>query len=249
MSITTQEELEGMKAVSAVVQLVLEAMRSAVQPGITTAELDAVGAEVMRENKARSAPAMMYGFPGNTCISLNEEAVHGVPGKRALLDGDLIKLDVTVEKNGYVADAAVTLSVGHVQNAEHQRLIACAERAFQESMSVARAGMRISEIGRMIEREVRREHFSVIRELGGHGVGRAIHEEPSVPNYYEPSSRQVLTEGLVITVEPIITSGRGRAVMEKDGWTIRTTDRQPVAHFEHTIVVTKDKPLVLTAAK
>jgi methionyl aminopeptidase len=173
--------------------------------------------------------------------------VHGIPGSRALQQGDLVKLDVTVEKDGFMADAAVTVPVGEVTE-ERRRLITCAERAFAKAMLVARAGFRVLEIGRMIEREVRRSGFSVIRDLGGHGIGRTIHEEPRVPNYADPEASQVLTEGLVITVEPIITAGSGRSFVAQDKWTIVTADHRPSAHYEHTLVITKGAPIVLTAA-
>jgi methionyl aminopeptidase len=247
VSITTEEELQGMQAAGVVVRQVLNAMKERVRPGITTGELDAVGAKVMRDNGAQSAPQMVYKFPGANCISLNDEAVHGIPSGRAVQEGDLLKLDVTIEKNGFMADAAVTVPVGAVSE-ERRRLVACAERAFNKALLVARAGFRVSEIGRAVEREVRRAGFSVIRELGGHGIGRTIHEEPRVPNYADPDANQLLTEGLVITIEPIIAAGRGDAFVEKDGWTVRTSDRKPSAHYEHTIVITKGKPLILTAA-
>ena len=247
MSINGPEELESLRAAGAVVRRVLEAMKREVRPGITTRQLDEVGSQVIEENGARSAPAMVYGFPGANCISLNEEAVHGIPGDRALRAGDLLKLDVTVEKDGFMADAAETVAVGAVSR-EAERLIACAQRAFTKAMLVARAGFRVSEIGRAVEREVRKDGFSVIRELGGHGIGRTIHEEPRIPNYADPQARHVLTEGLVITVEPIIAAGSGRAFLAQDGWTMKTADRRPSAHYEHTIVITKGTPLVLTAA-
>jgi methionyl aminopeptidase len=246
MSINGPEELSGMRAAGAVVCLMLGAMKSAVRAGITTGELDEVGAEVMRQHGARSAPKLVYGFPGVSCISLNDEAVHGIPGKRALQEGDLVKLDVTVEKDGFMADAAVTVPVGKVSE-ERRRLVACAERAFAKAMLVARAGFRVSEIGRVIEREVRRSGFSVIRNLAGHGIGRTIHEEPRVPNYADPGANQILTEGLVITVEPIIAAGSGRAFVAADKWTIVTADRRASAHHEHTLVITKGEPMVLTA--
>ena len=247
MSITTPEELAHMRAAGAVVQHVLEAMKKSVRPGVTTAELDSIGDSVMRAEGARSAPALVYQFPGSSCISLNEEAVHGIPRDRALQEGDLLKLDVTIEKDGFMADAALTVPVGEVSK-EKQRLIACAERAFHKAMLVARAGFRVFEIGRAVEREVRREGFSVIRDLGGHGIGRTIHEAPRIPNYADPQASQVLTEGMVITVEPIIAAGAGRAVLAEDGWTVKTVDRKPSAHYEHTIVITKGAPILLTAA-
>jgi methionyl aminopeptidase len=247
LSITTPEELEHLKAVGAVVYHVLDAMKQGVRPGVTTAELDAIGDKVMREEGAQSAPALVYQFPGSSCISLNDEAVHGIPRERKLEEGDIVKLDVTVEKNGYMADAALTVPVGEI-SPEKQRLIACAERAFGKAMLVARAGFRVFEIGRAVEREVRREGFSVIRDLGGHGIGRTIHEAPRVPNYPDPQASQVLTEGMVITVEPIIAAGTGRAILADDGWTVRTADHKPSAHYEHTLVITKGAPILLTAA-
>jgi len=247
VSINGPDELEGMRAAGRIVRQMIEAMKRAVRPGVTTAQLDRVGAEVMEQHGAKSAPSLVYQFPGTSCISLNEEAVHGIPADRTVKEGDLVKLDVTIEKNGFMADAAVTVPVGTVSD-EKQRLIACAERAFAKAMLVARAGFRVSEIGRVVEREVRRSGFSVIRELGGHGIGRTIHEAPRVPNFADPAANAVLTEGLVITVEPIIAAGSGRSLLAKDGWTVRTADGRPSAHYEHTLVITKGEPLLLTVA-
>jgi methionyl aminopeptidase len=246
MSISGPEELASMRAAGAIVRRMLEAMKKAVRPGVTTAELDEVGAAVMREQGAQSAPQLVYKFPGVNCISLNEEAVHGIPGGRKVEEGDLLKLDVTIEKGGFMADAAETVAVGEISE-ERRRLMECAERAFAKAMLVARAGFRVSDIGRVVEREVRRSGFSVIRDLGGHGIGRTIHEPPRVPNYADPQASQILHEGLVITVEPIIAAGSGRAVVAKDGWTVCTADRRPSAHYEHTIVITKGEPILLTA--
>jgi methionyl aminopeptidase len=247
VSINGPDELEGMQAAGAVVRLMLAAMRDEVRAGITTAELDELGAGVMRRNGAQSAPALVYQFPGVSCISLNDEAVHGIPGPRALQDGDLVKLDVTIEKDGFMADAALTVAVGEVTE-ERRNLIACAERAFAKAMLVARAGFRVWEIGRAVEREVRRSGFAVIRELSGHGIGRTIHEAPRVPNYPDTRDNQVLTEGLVITVEPIIAVGSGKVFVAPDKWTMITADHGASAHYEHTIVITKGAPMLLTAA-
>jgi methionyl aminopeptidase len=246
MSINGPEELQGLRAAGAVVRRMLDEMQRHVRPGVTTGELDQVGAKVMEQLGARSAPALVYEFPGANCISVNEEAVHGIPGQRELQSGDLVKLDVTIEKDGFMADAAITVPVGEVSE-ERRRLAECAQRAFQKAMLVARAGYRVSEIGRVVEREVRRSGFSVIRDLAGHGIGRTIHEEPRVPNFPDPSANQILTEGLVITVEPIIAAGSGKSMVARDGWTIRTADGKPSAHYEHTLVITKGQPMLLTA--
>jgi methionyl aminopeptidase len=246
LSIQDEQELLSLKAAGRVVRRVLDAMKAEVRPGVTTRHLDEIGAQVMRENGARSAPSMVYKFPGANCISLNDEAVHGIPGERKLREGDLVKLDVTVEKDGFMADAAITVAVGRVSS-QAEQLMACAERAFHKAMLVARAGFRVFEIGKMVEREVRKSGFSVVRELGGHGIGRTIHEPPHVPNYADPQARQIMNEGLVITVEPIISSGSGRVFTDKDGWTVRTGDRSLSAHFEHTLVITSGAPILLTS--
>jgi methionyl aminopeptidase len=246
MSISSPEELESLRAAGRVVRRMIEAMKRAIRPGVTTAELDDIGARVMRKHKARSAPSLVYGFPGTSCISVNEEAVHGVPSGRALREGDLVKLDVTVEKDGFVADAAETIVVGRAPQ-ELLRLIACAQSAFAKAAKIARAGICVREIGRVVEREVRANRFSVIRELGGHGIGRTIHEEPSVPNFDDPAAKYILSAGLVITIEPIIAAGSGGVVLGQDGWTVRTEDRRPSAHYEHTLVVTDHEPILLTA--
>ena len=247
MSIDKPEQLAALRRAGAIVRLMLEAMKKSVRPGITTAELDEIGGAVMREHGARSAPSLVYDFPGVNCISVNDEAVHGVPGDRKLRDGDLVKLDVTIEKDGFMADAAVTVGVGMV-SAENRRLIACAEQAFHKAMLVARSGFRVSDIGRAVEKEVRRNGFSVIRELAGHGIGRTIHEEPRVPNFADPQASSILTEGLVITVEPIIAAGSGRAFTAKNGWAVCTADGKASAHYEHTMVITSGRPVLLTAA-
>lgn len=247
MSIESPKDLEGLVAAGKVVRMALDAMREQVRSGITTGELNEIAGKVFRQNGARSAPKLVYGFPGEACISVNDEAVHGIPGDRVLCDGDLVKLDVTIEKDGYMADAAVTVAVPPVSDLK-RRLLECARSAFYRALRSAKAGERVNEIGRTVEAHVRKAGFSVIRELAGHGIGRLIHEEPTVPNYYDLTQRRRLTEGLVITIEPIIAARRPAVVEERDGWTIRTADRSPSAHYEHTIVITRGRPMILTAA-
>ena len=247
MSVKSRTELQKLRAIGKIVRAALDAMASAVDPGVTTAELDRVGAETLARYGAESSPPKVYGFPGTACISVNDEAIHGIPGKRIVEAGDLVKLDVTAEKDGFVADAAVTVRVGQVSG-EAEALARCAETAFREALKVARAGNRVNEIGRAVEKEVRRCGFSVIRELCGHGVGRTIHEEPSVPNYHNPRYHARLTDGLVITIEPIIAAGGGRSRLHADKWTISTTDGSLSAHYEHTLMITKREPVLLTAA-
>jgi methionyl aminopeptidase len=247
VSVTSREELEALKAVGRIVALVLEEMARRVVPGVTTAELDRIGARVLAEQGARSAPSLVYGFPAAVCISVNDEAIHGIPGARVIQPSDLVKLDVTAEKDGYMADAARTVPVPPVSE-EASRLAECAEVAFQKGVARARAGHRIWEIGMAVEAEVKRYRFSVIHQLCGHGIGRTIHEDPQVPNYADPAARGRLHEGLVITVEPIIAAGNGQPVLKDDRWTVKTSDGRLAAHYEHTIVITADAPILLTAA-
>ncbi len=247
MSIETAADLEALREVGRITRETLDALEARVQLGVSTAELDAVAAAVFAANGARSAPALVYGFPGTVLISVNDEIVHGVPGERRLESGDLVKLDVTVEKNGYVADAARSVLVGAASPIA-ERLVACARAAFEAALAVARAGSRVNVIGRAIEREVRRSGFVVMRGLEGHGVGRTIHEEPSVPNQYHAWQTDVLTEGLVLTIEPMIGAGSPQPIQDANGWTIRTKDGSLAAHYEHTLVIARDGPIVLTAA-
>ncbi|MGE0816305.1 MAG: type I methionyl aminopeptidase [Vicinamibacterales bacterium] len=247
MSIESSEDWEGLREVARVTRRVLDTLEAHVRPGITTAALDRLAADILRSEGARSAPALEYGFPGTVLISLNDEIVHGVPGPRALRSGDLVKLDVTLEKDGYVADAARSVIAGDGSD-EARRLVACARSAFEAGLAVALAGTKVNAIGRAVDREVRRHGFAGVRGLTGHGVGRRIHEEPTVPNQFDPWQLDVLTDGLVITIEPMVTAGSATAVPGGDGWTMRTADGSLSAHFEHTLVVTRGAPVVLTAA-
>lgn len=248
MSIDDEDDMIGMRAAGRVVHETLEAMRSAVEAGASTGDLDAVARRIIRERGARSAPRLVYDFPGETCISVNDEIVHGIPSaRRVLRDGDLVKLDVTTELNGYMADAAVTVAVGRVSELAG-RLMDGTRSALEVALREVRPGRRAFEVGGVVEREARRQGFSVVRALQGHGIGRTIHEEPMMPNWADPAARGLLTEGLVITVEPIIAAGSGDSFESEDGWTILTADGSLSAHFEHTLVVTRSGPILLTAA-
>jgi methionyl aminopeptidase len=245
MSAETEEELAALRAVGRVVAEAIRAMRVRVRPGVTTAELDDEGARVFRRAGARSGPQLDYGFPGVNCISVNDEAVHGIPGRRRLRAGDLVKLDVTAELDGFYADACLSVPVGRPA-AGTAALAKTARIALDDAMRVARAGTPLNAIGAAVEQTVRGRGHAVCTDLTGHGIGRRIHEEPSVPSYYVPQLSQPLTEGLVLTIEPIISTGTGEVVETGDGWTIRTADGTVSAHAEHTIVITAGEPIVLT---
>ena len=247
VSIESPADLAALQHIGQIVGEILQVLRASVQPGVTTAKLDAIAGEEMKKRGAQSSPKVVYQFPGEMCISVNDEVVHGVPGSRQLKNGDIVKLDLTAQKDGYVADACISVAVGEISG-RAQKLMACAERAFQQALTVARAGNAVNEIGRIVEHEVRRNGFDVVRALTGHGVGRTIHEKPEVANYYEPRNRAMLTEGLVLTIEPIITAGRDDIYTAADRWTVKTRDRAISAHFEHTLVITEGDPIILTAA-
>lgn len=247
MSIESPEDLAGLQAIGRIVALTLQAMSRALRAGISTAELDAIaGAELARWG-AESSPPLVYGFPGASCISLNSEVVHGVPKSECIVQpGDLVKLDLTAQKNGYVADAAVTVAVPPA-GLTARRLAECAQSAFHRGRAMARAGNKVSAIGRAVEKEVRDCGFEVLRQWCGHGVGRGIHEAPEVPNFEDRSNPTLLSEGMVITIEPIVTAGVDRSFVSADGWTVLTGDQALSAHYEHTIAITRDQPILLTA--
>jgi methionyl aminopeptidase len=246
MSIESAADLAGMQRVGRVVALTIAEMRAAARVGMTTAELDAVAASTFRRFGARSAPQLAYGFPGCTCISVNDEIVHGIPGPRRLEPEDVLKIDVTAELGGYIADAATTILLPPIRSIAI-RLKRSASEALRAALDTARSGERVSVIGKAVESEARQSGLAVVRELCGHGVGRKIHESPSVPNYENRFSRDMLTDGLVIAVEPMLTESPSRAVQANDGWTIRTRNGCLAVHEEHTIVITQGAPLVMTA--
>lgn len=246
MTIETKQDLAGMRRVGKLVADILREMKKAAKIGMTTAELDDVARRMMEEVGARSAPQLFYDFPGVTCISVNEAAVHGIPNDYVLKAGDMVTCDVTAELDGYIADAALTLILPPV-DALKKRLEACTRLAFNEAIKVARAGEPVFVIGRAIEKEVRRHGFNVLVELQSHGVGRHIHEEPSIPNFFYPQANGRLQDGMVITIEPIISAGSFLTVEDADGWTVRPDDGSLSAHYEHTMIITKKEPIILTA--
>lgn len=247
MTIESKQDLAAMRRVGKLVGQALQVMRAAAEPGVTTRQLDEVGARFLRKHGARSAPQLTYDFPGFNCISVNDGVVHGIPNDRPLQPSDVLKLDVTAELDGYIADAAITVVIPPSSTAAHN-LVASAKAAFKKGLKVAKPGARISEIGREIEKEVERWGHAVIHEMCGHGVGRALHEKPSVPNFYSPFTPGHVTDGLVIALEPIICERPSGVYEDSDGWTMRTENGCLAAHYEHTILVREGGVEILTAA-
>ncbi len=236
-----------MRRVGALVARTLEMLRGAVRPGVTTGELDVLAARAFAKAGATSGPMDFVGFPATICISVNEEVVHGVPGARRLREGDLVTLDVTPVLDGYCADAAVTVPVGRPSPAA-RRLLRAADACLRAAVGAAVARAPLSAIGAAVEHTARRDGVTVYADLTGHGIGRAMHEQPSVPNVALPRLRRPLDDGLVLAIEPMIGLGSPDIVMRDDGWTIATADGSLSAHVEHTVAVRAGRADVLTAA-
>ena len=247
MTIESEGDLVAMRAIGRLVAETLREMQASLAPRMTTAQLDEIGANYLRRHGARSAPQLTYDFPGFNCISVNDGVVHGVPNDRPLAAGDVVKIDVTAELDGYIADAAVTAVIPPVSPAA-EKLVQSARASFERAFRIAKAGVRIAELGRQVEAEVNRWGFTVIHDMCGHGVGRALHEQPSVPNFFSPFTPGVLSEGLVIALEPIICESPTDVYEDDDGWTIRTENGCLAAHYEHTIVIHDGRAEILTAA-
>lgn len=243
--IKTAREIDKMRDAGRIAGQVLSRTAALVRPGITTKEVDEAAADFMAEAGCKSAFLNYRGFPGNICISVNEEVVHGIGGSRKIQYADIVKLDIGVINEGWVGDTATTIAAG-VINGEVQRLLKVTEEALYEAISHAVDGGRLGDIGASVEERVVANGFSVVREFVGHGVGRKLHEEPQIPNYGRRGSGPRLKAGMTLAIEPMVNLGRDAVRILPDGWTVVTADASPSAHFEHTILVTKGKPEILT---
>ncbi|MDY0747407.1 type I methionyl aminopeptidase [Paucibacter sp. R3-3] len=246
MTIETQDDVIALQRIGRIVSLVLQRMLDAAEPGMSTRELDSIGARLLEEHGARSAPQLAYKFPGATCISINEEAAHGIPGDRVIRAGDVLNVDVSAELDGYFADTGGTTVVPPT-TAVKTRLCHATRTALAEAMKAARAGQPINGIGAAIERTAKAYGFKVIENLGSHGVGRSLHEEPEyIAGYFDPADRRVLREGMVITIEPFLST-KSRIVTEaSDGWTLAGVRGNLSAQYEHTMIITQGAPIVVT---
>lgn len=246
MSINSEKDLEGLRKIGKIVARCLQHMQSKIEPGMTTKELDVIGGTFLNLHGARSAPQLTYNFPGFTCISINEEAAHGIPGAKIIKAGDLINIDVSAELGGYFADTGGS-SIVPPEKKIHLKICAAAKAALEKAILEARAGAKINRIGHAIESVAVENGLTVIENLGSHGVGRALHEEPSfIAGYYDKRDKRILKENQVITIEPFISSGAHEVFDTGDGWTLATEAGIFTAQYEHTMVITKDKPLIMT---
>lgn len=245
MIVKNAKDLDGMTRIGQICGLTLQHMLAHVEPGITTKELDRIGAAFLKTHNAQSAPIQAYNYPGWTCISVNDEAAHGIPSNRKIKAGDVVNIDVSALLEGYWGDTGATMVVPPIDE-KYTRLMDYTKEALYAGVAAATAGTRIYEIGRAVEKVAKRGGYRIIRQLGGHGVGRSIHEDPSIPNWPNRAAKQVLQDGLVFTIEPFLNLGRGRIVTDKDGWTLRTPDRSISAQYEHTIIIAGDEPILVT---
>ncbi len=242
----TSEELALMREAGRIVAVTLAALRRAVRPGVTTAELDAIAHDMALRHGAIPSFLGYNGFPASLCTSINDEVVHGIPSKqRVLREGDIVSLDFGVIYRGLQGDAAITVPVGRVSELA-QRLIEVTERALAEGIKQARAGNRLSDISHAIQRQAESHGFSVVRQYVGHGIGRAMHEEPQIPNFGPPGRGPVLKKGMVFALEPMVNVGGYATLVREDNWTVVTEDGSLSAHFEHTVAITDGEPQVLT---
>ncbi|HEY9153068.1 MAG TPA: type I methionyl aminopeptidase [Anaerolineales bacterium] len=246
MTADSETDIKSLKAIGHICAEVLRKMMSAVRPGITTGELDEIGRSLLEAEGAHSAPIVTYNYPGATCISVSPVIAHGIPGKYVLKSGDLIHIDVSAELDGYFADTGASLWVS-TRTAEIHKLLEATKATLTKAISMARAGNPLNGIGKTVQQEAKKRGYNVIYELTGHGIGRGLHEEPGeVWNFYNPRDHRILNDGLVIAIEPFLTTGQGRIKQERDGWSLRTADNAIAAQFEHTIIVTKNEPIILT---
>ncbi len=240
-----QNRIQAMREAGALANTILRQVAAAVEPGRTTKELDEFAAERMRFYGCKSAFLRYQNYPCNICISVNEEVVHGIARDRRLLFGDIVSLDVGIRYGGFVGDNALTVAVGGC-GVEEQRLLDVTEKALFEGIHRAVAGRRVCEISRAVQSCVEEHGMSVVREFVGHGVGRSVHEEPQIPNFFVGGKSPKLKAGMTLAIEPMVNLGSDQVKMLSDGWTVLTQDGQPSAHFEHTVLVTDGEPEILT---
>lgn len=248
MTIDTEHDLQQLRHIGCIVAIILKEMMARTEPGMTTLELDQIGQGLFEYHEANSAPKLSYDFPGYTCISVNEEAAHGIPGARIIQTGDMVNIDVSAEKNGYFADTGGSFVVPP-SNALKNRLCHATKTALFEAIGKARAGQALNGIGKAIQKVARDKGFKIIKNLCSHGVGRSLHEEPrEIRAYYEPRDTRVLTKGMVITIEPFLSTKNQFAKQAADGWTLTGDPGNLSAQYEHTMVITDKSPIVLTIA-
>ncbi|MCK9431563.1 MAG: type I methionyl aminopeptidase [Candidatus Omnitrophica bacterium] len=242
----SENDLKMLKRSGSILASVMRKLEDAILPGMTTADIDRISEELILKEKALPAFKDYHGFPCSACISVNEEVVHGIPGAKVISEGDIVSIDLGVNFQGYFSDMAVTLPVGKT-DPEKLRLIRITRESLDLGISYARSGNYLTDISHNIQRFAEKEGFSVVRQFVGHGIGKALHEEPEVPNFGSAGLGPLLKSGMVLAIEPMINAGSWECRVQQNGWTAVTRDGLPSAHFEHTVAVTENGPLILTS--
>lgn len=245
ITIKNERDIERMRVAGQLVALCHHRIAEAIAPGVTTAELDVIVRDTVKEHGAQASFLDYNGFRGHICASVNEEIVHGIPGKRVLRDGDIIAVDIGTIVDGWQGDSAWTYAVGDVSE-DAKQLLADTEAALFEGLNAARAGNRLGAIGHAIESYAAPRGYGIVRGYGGHGIGRRMHEDPHVPNYGEATYGPLLRKGMTLAIEPMLTLGTDETIELDDGWTVVTEDGRLSAHFEHTVAITDGDPVILT---
>jgi len=246
IEIRTESEIDLIKEAGRIVRVALEEIKHIAKEGVTTGELDKKAEAIIKKHSARPAFKGYRGFPKSICASINEEVVHGIPGKRKLISGDVLSIDVGVEKNGFYADAAITIELDGSASKSARDLINATEKALYIGIEKAREGNRLGDISCAIQKYVEGLGYSVVRDFVGHGIGKKMHEEPEIPNFGIQGTGPRLKKGMVLAIEPMVNEGTYEVDVLKDGWTVVTKDRKLSSHFEHTICVSDKEPLILT---
>lgn len=247
MTIENDDDIKKLRAIGRIVYETLMLMKEHMEVGMTTRELDDIGRDNLARYGARSAPQVTYDFPGCTCISINEEAAHGIPSERRIEAGDVVNIDVSAELGGYFGDTGGTFPVPPV-DPRIEYLCQSTRKALKQAMNAARAGARINQIGQAIDKVARHSGFVTLKDLGSHGIGRSLHDEPHfIPNFYDRDDPRRLEDGQVITIEPFLSTGAEQTTTADDGWTLKTGEGNFSAQYEYTMVITRGKPLVMTA--
>ncbi|NBD25508.1 type I methionyl aminopeptidase [Paenibacillus glycinis] len=248
MTIGSQNDIDGLKEIGRIVAWTISEMKRQARAGMTTRELDDIGGRILEKHGAVPAPKSTYNFPGHTCISVNHDIAHGIPGNRKIGPGDLINIDVSAELGGYFADAGHSFTMPAC-DPSLTRLCQYAHDTMMKVISSLKHGVKLNEIGRIIQSEAEKGGYNVIKNLCSHGVGKSLHESPTeILPYYNKHDKRVLKAGMVITIEPFLSTGAGYAVEQRDGWTLTVPDNSFVAQHEHTIIITEDRPIIVTVA-
>jgi methionyl aminopeptidase len=245
IKIKSPREIDILHKAGKILSSIIKELNRSLKSGMTTGEIDAVAEQLIADHNVRPAFKGYRGYPASVCVSVNQEVVHGIPGKRVIRDGDIVSLDIGIIYENYYSDAAITVGLGEIAK-DLQRLLEVTEESLYKGIAEAKVNNHLSDISFAVQHYIESHHFSVVRDFVGHGIGRSLHEEPEIPNFGPPHYGPVLKEGMVLAIEPMVNMGTWKTRVTENGWTVETLDGKPSAHFEHTVAVTESGPVILT---